>query len=123
MISAGCPFDAADICEGAAKNGSIEMVVYARQLGCELNARAMHAVAERGRLSMCQYLHSEGCAWDISAPNGAAYHAHLDTLRWLLGQGCPCEAAEVCNEAAEGGRIEVMQYLVTELALATPAIL
>jgi hypothetical protein len=124
MISAGCPFDAAGLCRGAARSGSIEMMVYARQqLGCELNARVMQAAAERGRLSMCQYLRSEECPWDSSAPESAAFYGCIDTLRWLREQGCPWTAADVCGSAAEGGHIDVMQYLVPDPALATPELL
>jgi hypothetical protein len=118
LLSTGCPFDAPSMCISAAQSGSVDMMVYARQqLGCELDARAMRVAAERGRLSMCKYLRSEGCAWDIGAPNGAAYHAHLDTLRWLREQGCPWNAAEVCIEAAEGGSVEVMRYLLVDAAI------
>jgi hypothetical protein len=112
------------MCEGAASSGSIEMMLYARQqLGCELNAVVMEAAATKGHLSMCKFLRAEGCAWDTAAPKWAAYCGHLDTLCWLLEQGCPWDATEVCNEAAEGGRLEVMRHLVTELAVATPEIL
>jgi hypothetical protein len=123
LISAGCPFTKSTICEDAARSGSIEMIVYARQRGCELNAKVMEAAAERGRLSMCQYLHSEGCALDETAATGAAYYGRIGTLRWLREQGCPWAAVEVCSKAAEGGRIEVMHYLVNKLAVATPEVL
>jgi Ankyrin repeats (many copies) len=124
MISAGCPFNASDICEGAAKNGSVDMMEYARQhLGGELDARTMRAAANSGQLQMCQYLHANGCAWDMQAPHWAAYSGQPDTLRWLLEQGCPWEAADVSVLAAKSGLIEVMRYLLNELALATPALL
>jgi hypothetical protein len=120
LLSVGCLFDAPSLCESAARSGSIEMMVYARQQGCELNATCMTA---KGRLSMCQYLRSEGCAWDTNAPKRAAFPGHADTLRWLHEQGCPWIAAEVCTEAAEGRHVEVMRYLLHELALPTPELL
>jgi hypothetical protein len=124
LLSAGCPFDAPRMCEGAARSGSVEMMVYARQqLGEELNAGVMQAAAETGRLTMCQYLHSEGCAWDAAAPNWAAHYGHLDTLRWLHEQGCPWLVGEVCKKAAQEGRIEIMHYLLRDLALATTELL
>jgi hypothetical protein len=123
LLSAGCPFQASSMCEGAASSGSIEMMVYARQRGCELNAGVMQAAAEKGHLSMCQYLLSEGCAWDAAASNWAAYSGHLDTLRWLREHGCPLLAADACIHAAEGGHIDTIHYLLLELAPATPELL
>jgi hypothetical protein len=123
LLSAGCPLNNFTLSENAATSGSIEMMVYARQRGCAPDATTLQAAASRGRLSMCQYLHSEGCAWNAAAPKWAAFFGHLDTLRWLHEHGCPWTAAEVCTEAAEGGRIEVMQYLLEEVALATPELL
>jgi hypothetical protein len=123
LLSNGSPFDASSVCERAAKSGSIEMMVYARQCGCELNARTMQMAAIKGRLGMCQYLHANGCAWDTEAPKWAAVCGHLDTLRWLYENGCPWDAAAVCIQAAKGGHIEVMQYLLYDLAVATPDML
>jgi hypothetical protein len=103
LVSAGCPFDSTSLCADAAYSGSVEVMVYVRQLGCKLNADVMQTAAERGRLSMFQYLRAEGCAWESTAPKWAARHGHLDLLRWLHEQGCPWVAADVCYDAAEGG--------------------
>jgi hypothetical protein len=123
LLSAGCPFEAPSMCEGAAESGRIEMMVYARQLGCELNARVMQVAADNGRLPMCQYLHSEECAWDTEAPKWAAFSGHIDMLRWLREQGCPWIDVEVCTMAVKSGHTEVMHFLLYDLALATPELL
>jgi hypothetical protein len=121
LLSSGCPIDSS-LCS-AAQSGSIEMMVFARQRGCEMNARTMQIAADRGRLTMCKYLHSEGCPWDTAAPHWAAYSGHVDTLRWLHEQNCPCSTADVAAQAATGGSIEAMRYVLHEAALATPELL
>ena len=39
--------------------------------------------------------------------------SHLPALKYLLQEGCPFDAAELANEAAAGGNVELMKWLGT----------
>jgi Ankyrin repeats (3 copies) len=107
----GCPWHAARICGDAAASGSIEMLRYLKQQGCEYNTNILYAAAVHGRLAVCQFLVAEQCPYDARACSLAAAAGHLETVRFLHESGCPWKHDTICAEAAESGNIELLQYL------------
>eukprot|EP00953_Heterococcus_sp_UTEX-ZZ885_P001371 1257-Heterococcus_DN1.PRE.1 len=69
------------------------------------------AAALHGDMAMCQFLHSQQSPWDKECTHHAAISGNLDLLRWFIHSGCPWNAQELCTAAAEGGSVEVLNYL------------
>eukprot|EP00953_Heterococcus_sp_UTEX-ZZ885_P009893 5794-Heterococcus_DN1.PRE.1 len=106
-----CPWNDWSICGDAAEVGSIEMLVYLKQQGCEYSDDTMHGAARRGQLAVCQYLVAEQCPSDIQATDAALRGGHFKIVRLLHQNGCPWNPENVCYCAARLGSIEMLQYL------------
>jgi hypothetical protein len=94
--------------------GSVEMLSYLKQQGCEFNAQTMEIAAGCGCLALCQYLVAEQCPCDAEACKRAAAGGFLEIVRLLHESGCPWEADDMCERAAGSGNIELLQYLKQE---------
>ena len=46
----------------------------------------------------------------LNCMNAAAMNGHLDMVQYLLAQGCEWDT-DTCKNAAEGGHLEVLQFL------------
>jgi hypothetical protein len=112
LHESGCLWDASTICSRAARSGSIELLQYLKQQGCDFNEAVMSSAAEKGHTHMCQYLRAEQCPWDSRACEAAAKFGQLDTLRWLHEQGCPWTMHMVRLAALSSGHVTVMVYML-----------
>jgi hypothetical protein len=97
----------------AARSGSIDMLLWIAEKGGILDKSTCTAAARAGHLHVLQHLHAINCKWDANACSAAARKAHLPVLQWLHEHGCAWDAATICNDAAEGGSIEMLRYLNT----------
>ena len=76
-------------CEAAARDGHLEVLKWARQNGCPVNADTCVAAAEGGNLEVLQWLRQNGCPWDAETCTVAAGGGHLKVLQWARENGCP----------------------------------
>ena len=108
---------AAVVCE----IGSIDLLIWARDLGCIINASACAAAARGGQLETLEWLRERGVPWDKQVSYNAALRGHLALLEWARAHKSPLPAPErgwgkregfnpLCA-AARGGHIEVLKWL------------
>ena len=55
-------------------------------------------------------LRANCCPWDVFTCARAANGGHLEVLQWLHANGCQWDA-HTCSSAAEGGHLEMLQWL------------
>ncbi|KAG5176654.1 hypothetical protein JKP88DRAFT_249421 [Tribonema minus] len=102
--------------EAAAGGGHVEALRWLHGAArCALRAPAALRAAERGHLRCVRYLLEHDCAlvhgYTGSAWAAAAGAGHLGVVRYLWAR-CQCDARDMMFAAAEGGRVEVLQWLV-----------
>jgi hypothetical protein len=94
--------------------GHIAVLSWARpNNGCPgMLKSTMEYAAQWGQLATVRSLRPNGCAWQGWVCEAAAFGGHLAVLQWLHAEGCPCARPErVCERAAEGGHMHVLQWL------------
>jgi hypothetical protein len=143
----GCPWEATVMTE-AVKRGEFEMVRWLHETGCEWDERwvlyyaatsgniellgwvkqrvdmpftehHMQKAVERGQTAVCEYLQSQQCPLAHYMCRSAARNGHADTLHWLRQQEHYFNVDSVCEFAALGGSVAVLEYLLREGLLAT----
>jgi hypothetical protein len=109
----GCHWDSlAKAPEHAALSGNVELMTWLlQQPGTELSVIVMRFAAFKGHRAMCEYLHSQQSPWDKECTHDAATSGNLVLLQWFMDNGCPWNAVRLCRAAAEGGSVEVLNYL------------
>jgi hypothetical protein len=108
----------------AVSSGNIELTAWVKQQpGVVCNEDAMNTAARKGLTAMCEYLHAEECPWSVQTCSSAAFRGHVLTLRWLHENGCPWSAACTSEAAAAGGRLDVIEYVLQQGTVFTPAFL
>lgn len=97
-------------CEHAARNGNLDMLVYAHLNGCKLNDTATAAVTGKPRGIAClKYAHENGGKWDARTCAAAARAGALDCLRYAHENGCPWDR-DTTKAAAMGGHLDCLKY-------------
>ena len=76
-----------DLRFGAANNGRLECLKYARENGCPWDENTCTAAALHGYLECLKYAHENGCPWDEWTCEGAAEHGHLECLKYAHENG------------------------------------
>ncbi len=74
------------------------------------------SAARSGNVELMKWLREQGRPWSsggrggLHCMNNAAVNGRLDMVQYLLAQGCEW-SADTCKDAAEGGHLEVLQFL------------
>ena len=55
------------------------------------------------------------CEWDESTIKVAAYQGNLEMLKYCFSNGCPCDEKESCKQAAIGGHLDCLRFLVDKV--------
>jgi len=55
------------------------------------------------------------CEWDEWTINKAAYKGNLEMLKYCFSNGCPCDVEESCVQAAIGGHLDCLRFLVDKV--------
>jgi hypothetical protein len=87
---------------------SAELMKWAVDRGCPLNAVTFMYAAERGDFATMKWLRSQGCLWDAFAFEVVN---NLEIMKWLKEEGCPTDNYWVLINAAYQGNLEVMKWL------------
>jgi hypothetical protein len=129
LCARGAPWNAHAVCSAAASSGSVETVAWILQQQQQVAAVAavvavdvatMCTAAAHGHTAVCALLLRQRCPWDSCVASAAARNGHASTLRWLYEHGCPCAATELCEAAAKGGSVEVLE-LIQQLGMLSDA--
>jgi Ankyrin repeats (3 copies) len=114
LIEHGCPCDKDAIVAYAAMSGSYEVVQYLRSIGAAFTSDALRGAAWKGHLELCKQLYAEQCPLAAAACSAAAEQGHLHVLQWLLDNDCPVNSYDISVNAAYGGSISSVNYLVEQ---------
>src|SRR5437868_7835842 len=75
-------FSKNDICNIAARNGLLDLLIWARQKGCYWDDRVCNEAAKNGHLEVLKWAIQNGCEWNKYVCSSAAYNGHLEVLKW-----------------------------------------
>lgn len=94
----------------AAKNGHIDCLRAARQLGCEWNTNmAKHAVL-KNHFHLVVWMHQNGFIWDLAFTKIVARYGTIRLLKYGYEHDCPWDNT-VTQVAAKFGRRDCLQFL------------
>jgi len=102
----GCPWDER-VCNNAAQQGHLDILEYAVDAGCSDWQEAFGFAARQGYLKILEWGRKRGGAWNGWIACEAARGGQLEVLKWMKADGCHLPAG-VCESAAEGGHLHVL---------------
>ena len=120
LVGSGCP---GDVCLAVVERGDLEMLqqLHARVERFPWSAALCTAAAHRGHLAVLQWLRAHGCEWDSGTADAAAANGRLATLQWALATDCPHDLDHLWLVAAEGGHVDVVEWLLPTASSAASA--
>ena len=80
---------AEDVCDYAARRGSVRLLKWTRVNNLVWSTRTCSIAAYTGHLPALQYLHENGCPWDGSTCDYAAERRQWDCLQYAVDNKCP----------------------------------
>ena len=97
----------------AARGGQIDVIVWAKNRGCECDYRLFYEAARSGQLEVFEWADTNGLEWVLSgAAAGAASAGHVRLLEWMREHNVQRWPFEHCAfNAAEGGHVSVLEWL------------
>ena len=114
----GRVIDQAWFCAGVAATNKLEFLKWAREVKhCEWDKWTIIVAASFGNLEMLKYCFSNGCPCDEREACGqAAAGGHLDCLRFLVDKVEPSRDTEkeAALQAAAYGHLDIVKYFVEE---------
>ena len=115
----GTVIDQAWFCAGVALTNKLELLKWAREVKqCQWDEETIKVAAHEGNLEILKYCFSNDCPYDEEEKSykQAIYGGHLDCLRFLFDKVKPSRDTEkeAAIQAACGGRINILKYLVEE---------
>ena len=102
---------AKNVCDFAARRGSVRLLKWARVNNRAWSAMTCTGAAEKGHLPALKYLHENGCPWNSNACDYAAINGQLYALQYLHENGCPWDRW-TCSYAATYEHWYCLQYAV-----------
>ena len=76
----------------ATQYGQLETLRWARENGCDWDAKTCFHAAYGGQLEALKWLQAEGCPWDAGTCWVAVKEGHEEMLRWARENGCEWDA-------------------------------
>lgn len=64
-----------------------------------------------GKLEILKWARMVGCPWEKWMPAHAAEHGHFELLKWIMENGCEWQEY-ACNYAAKKGNFEILKWAV-----------
>ncbi|CAL6399211.1 unnamed protein product [Bathycoccus prasinos] len=108
----------ASFCSGVAATNKLEFLKWAREVKqCVWDEKTITVAALIGNLELLKYCFSNGCPCDEKKSyKQAAIGGHLDCLRFLVDKVKPSRDTEedAAGEAACNGHVDILKYLVEE---------
>ncbi len=113
-------------CNFAAQGGHLEILRYCKETdtgdGLCYMGDVIKIAASKGYFEIVKYCTETHCFWDEDACNVAAKEGHLDILLFLIKEGCPYDLTDICLNAAENNRLNVLRYCKREKLIFTKSI-
>ena len=70
------------VCNIAAQNGWLDLLILARQNGCEWNSFVCSNAAFNGHLKVLKWARENGCCWNSNVCINAVLNGKLEVLKW-----------------------------------------
>ena len=96
-------------CQWAASGGHLDVLRYAHENGCPGTSVRAQQRRKTGTLTVFD-AHENGCDWSKWTCIRAASGGHLDCFKYAHENGCVWDEG-TCSEAANRGHLEVMKWL------------
>ena len=103
-------FNKIDICEIAAQNGWLDLLIWARQNNCEWDNSVCSYAALNGHLEVLKWARQNDCEWNSGVCSSAAEKGHLEVLKWARQNGCEWDSY-VCSNANLNKHLEVLEWV------------
>jgi len=84
-------FDKIVICKIAARNGWLDLLIWARQNGCEWDSWTCTYAAGNGHLEVLKWTRLNNCPWNERTCKFAAERNYTEIIEWLSKNNCPCK--------------------------------
>src|SRR5947207_11089688 len=81
-------FNKKEVCNMAAQNGWLDLLMWARQNGYELTSSTCYYAALNGHSEVLKWARQNGCDWNSFVCSGAAWNGHLEVIKWARKNGC-----------------------------------
>lgn len=94
----------------AARDGHLDILIYAVENGYYPNSSAYIAAASAGHLHIIKYLLQIECPWDADSANAATTAGHLDIFEFIHKNNLEYKRAAIINAAARG-HLDIIQYV------------
>jgi len=101
--------DKRHFCTVAAQSGNLQVMKWARGIGCIWDEWTCHAAAEGGHLELLEYLRANACPWDEKTSAAAGSRREIEIIEWVHDNGCPWSEF-TCANAAMRGNLEVLKF-------------
>lgn len=75
------------LCEDAVLMNSFEMLLYAREKGCQWNSKVFDTAASVGNLKIIKYIHENGCPHTENSLFIASFSNKVDCFEYLISEG------------------------------------
>jgi len=73
-------------------------------------------VAGTNKLEFLKWAREEkDCEWDAKTINHAVYRGNLEILKYCFSNGCPYDEEKSCKQAAIGGHLDCLRFLVDQV--------
>eukprot|EP00616_Rhizochromulina_sp_CCMP1243_P016234 CAMPEP_0118967390 /NCGR_PEP_ID=MMETSP1173-20130426/4776_1 /TAXON_ID=1034831 /ORGANISM="Rhizochromulina marina cf, Strain CCMP1243" /LENGTH=357 /DNA_ID=CAMNT_0006916349 /DNA_START=343 /DNA_END=1416 /DNA_ORIENTATION=+ len=101
-------------CADAAREGRLEVLQFLRARGCTWDAATIAAAGGGGHVALIEWAREHGCPWDEWTCYWASTRGHLGVVRYARAHGCPGNPSKCIGCAARYGHVDVVRYFVEE---------
>jgi hypothetical protein len=105
----GCPLNK-DTTYGAASNGHLDCLKYAHENDFPWDEKTTYGAASNGHLDCLKYAHENDCPWDKDTTYGSASNGYLDCLKYAHENNCLWDKKAIANAAAINGHLDCLEY-------------
>ncbi|GFH53193.1 hypothetical protein CTEN210_09669 [Chaetoceros tenuissimus] len=99
LLQNGCESRFGEICEVAAEfHDDTNLLELLRQYNVPWDERTCAAAAQKGNINVLMYARLNGCPWDGATLYNAVINGHIDVVEYCLNNGCPVEK-NICSVA------------------------
>jgi hypothetical protein len=104
----GNPWNNAEMCKIAARNGNLEMFEWLISNGCIYSGEVSKEAANYGNLNILEWIKEKGYALD-NICGSAAWGGHLEIVKWGVENHCKLNCG-VISSAATNGHLEIIKW-------------
>ena len=101
------------ICHLAVNEASINILTWARKIGCGWDELTCTLAAKNGNLEVLKWLNNNGCCWNKKTFEFAVMRGHIDVLKWLHIKNCPLNKDDCLRRAIEFKHYDIFKWLVS----------